>query len=436
MAILQKSTYKQLKKRVLDETAVGVGYFEGITAVIPSYALIEATRQLHDQISDLSRYSDGEIENILVTESIRALNFQDFKAVAPYLFSYPREAREADRLARPIEVSREDFETLQSQARELFQLKSELEETKSLSDIVASIEQTEVRVPSGYNVIGVNPLTDEYMIGKSNSEVYPSHLDEGFLDHDYLINDYRHHLSDEAQIINHLITTYPRTETYIYEYFNDLYYQATGILEGSQLVERYFEDEGLVFVPQETTANLYYLAQESEAFKEDYPTYHDFLLESVSHDYIFDQAVYFLESDEYMTLVNQALEKDGVKLVTETVNGYSQGDVWLLGAIYPVAEATEQDVRDFLRHGVGASYKGTLMEVFISPGDDITSLGLEEAKANAQNYYVLDEELLWGNKPIEVLQEKLKVTNFMSLEEAETLVEEVKQSQEEKGLGR
>lgn len=427
MTPLQQSQYKRMKKQVIKETAIGVGYFEGITSVIPSYALIEATREISRSYL-IDKLNDAEVQSILVTESIKALNFQDFKLVAPYLFSYPREAREADLLVQPVEISRDYFEELQAKAKELFQIKEEADRPKNLEEMVEFVETVPTRIPSGYDIVGVNPVTNDYMISyKDYENSQQTYLSEGFLKHDYLINDYTNYLSDEAQIVEHLIHNYPLTETYVYEYFNDLYYETTGILEGSDLVESYFIDEDLSFdVKLTSTADLYYLAQESERFKNDFPDYKTFLLETASYDYIYDNARYLLDSKEYMGFINKALNSEGYHLTIENVRGYSQGDYWTLGAVYPLSEASEEDVKDFLVHGAGAAYKGSLIEVFVREGNAITQLGLETAKTESSNFFVIDEDLLYGDNALEVLQDKLELKGFVTVREAEELLEQTK----------
>ncbi|MGG6831228.1 UNVERIFIED_CONTAM: hypothetical protein KB574_00030 [Streptococcus canis] len=427
MTPLQQSQYKRMKKQVIEETAIGVGYFEGITSVIPFYAMIKAIRELSRSYL-VDKLNDAEVQNILVTESIKALNYQDFKEVAPYLFSYPREARQEDLLVKPVEISKAYFEELQAKAKELFQIKAEADRPKNLEEMIEFVETVPIRVPSGYDIVGVNPVTNDYMISYKDDEGnQQTYLSEGFLEHDYLINDYTSYLSDEAQIVNHLITNYPSTESTIYEYFNDLYYETTGNLDGLELVERYFEDEGRsIGINLTSTADLYYLAHESEQFKQDYPDYKSFLLETVDHNYMFDNAYQLLESEDYLASINRMLNKEGQHLTIERVKGYSQGNAWVLGAVHPLSEVSEDEVRDFLVHGAGAAYKGSLIEVFVSEGNAITQLGLETAKAESSEQFVIDEALLYGDDALENLQEKLGLRDFVTVREAEELLEQTK----------
>ena len=106
--LLQKQ-FKRMKREVEEETARGIGYFEGILEHIPSYPLSEAVKELA-LAGWITPHTDViDVQNMIVTESIKWMNYQDFKEVAPYLFSYPREQREKDLLVRPVKISREYF---------------------------------------------------------------------------------------------------------------------------------------------------------------------------------------------------------------------------------------------------------------------------------------------------------------------------------------
>lgn len=68
-----KKRYKALKKEIVYNTAV-----------VEDFKVIS----LNGLISSSS--NESEISNMVITESIRFLNFQDFKNLAPYFFNFKR----------------------------------------------------------------------------------------------------------------------------------------------------------------------------------------------------------------------------------------------------------------------------------------------------------------------------------------------------------
>lgn len=87
---MNKKQYKQMKHEIVTETAIEVGYSYSILEKIPSYALLEAMKKLaiSGYINNNTDHSD--LQNMLVTESVKEMNYQDFKDIASYFFSYNR----------------------------------------------------------------------------------------------------------------------------------------------------------------------------------------------------------------------------------------------------------------------------------------------------------------------------------------------------------
>ena len=77
---------KKLKKDIANETAINIGYYQSILQNIPNYALLVATRNIC-KMGLKDKTTDSELENMIVTESINAMNFQDFKKVTKYFFN-------------------------------------------------------------------------------------------------------------------------------------------------------------------------------------------------------------------------------------------------------------------------------------------------------------------------------------------------------------
>ena len=81
-----QKTLKKLKKDIANETAINIGYYQSILQNIPNYAILEATRNIC-KLGLKDKTTDSELENMIVTESINTMNFQDFKKVAKYFFN-------------------------------------------------------------------------------------------------------------------------------------------------------------------------------------------------------------------------------------------------------------------------------------------------------------------------------------------------------------
>ena len=77
---------KKLKKDIANQTAINIGYYQSILQNIPNYAILVATRNIC-KMGLKDKTTDSELENMMVTESINAMNFQDFKKVAKYFFN-------------------------------------------------------------------------------------------------------------------------------------------------------------------------------------------------------------------------------------------------------------------------------------------------------------------------------------------------------------
>ena len=77
---------KRLKKDIADRSAINIGYSSAILQNLPNYALIEAVRIITS--NNLIKGDEGhaDMENVLVTEAVDALNFQDFKEISKFFF--------------------------------------------------------------------------------------------------------------------------------------------------------------------------------------------------------------------------------------------------------------------------------------------------------------------------------------------------------------
>ncbi|MDG3142434.1 hypothetical protein MKL29_06180 [Streptococcus suis] len=158
--MLSQKQLKSLKKEVNEESALGVGFLVGIEKAIPDYALYEAIRQLANE-GDLSTLRDAELQNRLVTTAIEYMNYQDFKAVAPYLFSYRRADLAKDTLlkATPLPATPSVFDAVKGRGERLFE---ELETPDALDELLLT---------NGLTLLAINPKTNELLLVDSQPDM-------------------------------------------------------------------------------------------------------------------------------------------------------------------------------------------------------------------------------------------------------------------------
>ena len=119
---MNQKEIKALKKRIVDEGALNVGYFQGAREAILKAApdILEKVLQtdIIDQLLFLVREERPEFDTLFVSEAVRLMSYSEFKTVAHYFFSYER--TEAEIMAQPIEISRAHFERLQASGQQQF----------------------------------------------------------------------------------------------------------------------------------------------------------------------------------------------------------------------------------------------------------------------------------------------------------------------------
>lgn len=79
-----KKQIKSKKKAITENTAINVGYYNSVFNYLPAYVLIPAIKEFAELISRTEKEKD--IENILITESVKNMNYQDFRQIENYFF--------------------------------------------------------------------------------------------------------------------------------------------------------------------------------------------------------------------------------------------------------------------------------------------------------------------------------------------------------------
>lgn len=421
---LSQAEYKQMKKDVDEHGAYGVGFFEGIESKIPLYVWVDLVRKIGEEGWVRLGMTDSELRQLLVTEAIRLINYQDFKDLAPYLFSYPREQREKDKLVRPVEISRDYFEELKANAQELLAVKQELsaDQPLTLADLVRKVEQETVIQDTGLEVLGISQDRSELLVFDSRTERADHYYYQDFLEDERLINDYRDSRSSSAQVMEALLDYSSQLEEYIYTFYTDAYQEATGILEGLEEVQNHYQEDGLDTGPLDgvkTTEELWELAQESPSFVSSYDSLVDYLDGYAMRTYILDNTDQLLEHDQHLEVINEMLAKDGMAFRVKTIRGDFPGEEWVLGAIYDRLEHSASEVDYFLEHEAGAAYRGSLGALVLVDKEKLEDLGLSEAVSEATSRPV-DLTLLEGKDKLELLSQAIGREDFTPIDQAMT----------------
>lgn len=412
--LLSQKDYKQTKQKVIEESAYGVGFFDGIFSHLPDYALVDAVKEIAQEGFISPETDDGTIRNMLVTEAIKVMNYQDFKEVAPYLFSYPLEQREADRLVQPITISPDYFKALQEKADELFYLKEDIQQLQERID--KKMEELETaRVPNGDQVIGLDMEKEELLLLRLPHNVY---IDDWEVTHDNLLVDYRSNLTPYQQICDYLVANDKSIEILAYEYVldNDLY-------RGYVDVDQYAISElQPTDVPNFNTQREFYeYAIQFDSFNEQYSTYDRYIMARYQFVYEYSPLEYHSFAEEFLRdkddEINHILSMQDRELVWHEVRGSSQGKSWDLAYLRDIHKETRETVLDYLEHEVGAYYRGSLTELAVIKFENID---IDNGFNGSQEavYYIDQDELF--QEPFEtVMQRYPELARFTDVKEVE-----------------
>ncbi|HFI0292664.1 TPA: hypothetical protein ACGOVK_001072 [Streptococcus suis] len=416
---LSQRDWKNLKKEVVEETAINVGYFPGIMQALPDYALMDAIRSIALDGWLTVNTEDSTLHNMLVTESIKHLNYQDFKDVAPYLFSYPREQREADLLVAPVEVSRAYFEELQANAEELFAIKQDVERLNQSID--KKIEELETdRLPNGDLVIGLDMQEEEVLLLRTPDT---AHIDDWEVTAEGLITDYRNRQSSETQTLNYLVGL----DNYEFKTLIRSDVLNRDAIDGFVQVDKdVITEVSPATIPDfRTHRQFYQYAKQFASFREEYGnSFAEYIDLTYERDYPTDFGLDFYSQSilqERLDDFNNLLAQEGKELVLHTATGYSQGDSYELAYIREKDKETLPQVVDYLEHTVGAYYRGSLSELAVIKFENIDV----ERGFNGQ------QEAVYHIDADELFQDKLKQTQARHPELQRFVSPEIAQKQQE-----
>ena len=365
---ISKKTYKDIKKEVSLNTAINVGYYSNVINDIHPRLLTETITELatNGWIREDTQHAD--IMNMLVTESVKKMNYQEFKNIADKFFSFIPDNEAQYQRVQPIEITKENYDYLINNTKKVFGLERELEELKerenSLESKINSLET--VTIASEDEVVGINLEKEELLLLLSPNNVF---IDEDIIQDENLITSYRSQDSEEKQILDYLTKRYPEINILEKEYIlnSDTY---RGLID----VDYYDIDEinydEIPIADFSTHEEYYEYAIQFDSFNDKYLSYDDYILNRFNNiysmEYIPDYAKDIL--DNKINEIEKILEEKNKYLVVKEVEGYSQDKKWKLGYLAD-KEQKEEVVETYLENFVGAWYKGSLTELQTIPFD-------------------------------------------------------------------
>lgn len=365
---ISKKTYKDIKKEVSLNTAMNVGYYSNVISDINPRLLTETITELatNGWIKEDTEHED--IMNMLVTESVKKMNYQEFKNIADKFFSFIPDNEAQYQRVQPIEITKENYDYLINNTKKVFGLERELEELKerenSLENKINSLET--VTIASEDEVVGIDLEKEELLLLLSPNNVF---IDEDIIQDKNLITSYRSQDNEEKQILDYLTERYSEINILEKEYIlnSDTY---RGLID----IDYYDIDEisydEIPIAAFSTHKEYYEYAVQFDSFNDKYLSYDDYILNRFnniySREYIPDYAKDIL--DNKINEIEKILEEKNKYLVVKEVAGYSQDEKWKLSYLAD-KEQKEEVVETYLENFVGAWYKGSLTELQTIPFD-------------------------------------------------------------------
>ena len=359
---VNQRTYKDLKADISQNTAINIGYYWEVLNEIPGEVLIDTIKEIAVNGWINNNTSEQELRNMLITESVKNMSYQEFKDIAHYFFGFVPDDEAMFQRVQPIEITRENYNYLVEQNKKAFGLERELEELKerenSLENKIDSLET--VTIVSEDEVVGIDLEKEELLLLLSPNNVF---IDEDIIQDENLITSYRSQDSEEKQILDYLTERYSEINILEKEYIlnSDTY---RGLID----VDYYDIDEisydEIAIADFSTHKEYYEYAVQFDSFNDKYLSYDDYILNRFnniySREYIPDYAKDIL--DDKKNEIEKILEEKNKYLVIKEIEGYSQDEKWTLSYLAD-KEQKEEIVETYLENFVGAWYKGSLTEL-------------------------------------------------------------------------
>lgn len=392
---VNKRTYKELKKEIVRDTALNVGYYPKVINEINNDVLLDTIKEISLNGWITEKTKDIDLQNMIVTEAVRKMSYQEFKDIADNFFSFVPDDEEKYYKASKLEVTRENYDYLVTHTKRAFGLEKKLNEIEkdinSLDNKINSLETTIVK--SGDEVIGIDIDREEILLLK-----YPtnSYIDEDVVIAEEIINNYRSSKDDYTQILDYLIDNYKEINLLHAEYVlnNDKCFNSIGI-DYYDIEEIYYND--ITISDFKTQKDFYNYATRFNSFNEKYNSYEDYIIKWYDSVYSHEDLPNYSE-DILKTRkkeIDQILEKYDTMLIMRDIYD-SQRESWTIGYLADI----EDDlgiIEDYIENYLGSWYKGSLTELQIIPFDSF-----EKGKfvGEVNSVYYVDYNLLPYNDNI------------------------------------
>lgn len=435
---MNQKQIKALKKRIVEDSAMDVGYYESIIPAIlekidPDMIFNIMGGNSGSLLLEIAQnYSSNaaEFNNIFVSEVIRNITYSEFKEVAHHFFTYRQ--TEEKYLAEPIEVSRRMYKQLQQQAEAHFKVEqpdNNLQQT--INELTTKV------VDNGLREIAYNPLNKNLAILDSEESYLEPELDAN------LITDYRSTKTEVELITDRLMSLEHKPlraffcESYINNQLKDSSEFVDSIVEMAREHLDVEFDEDIFFHSDKRNSediNSEWMYDNLQTINDQYNFAKQYLNYTGSQEnfavQVFDNYPYVARYDvsrelydfvsdslsggfngrvvnqEYIEEINQILRNTNLELITHTAIGYSQGDIWSLSYLLDNNETSNlsrEDVIQYLEHEIGAYYRGSLTRLLI----------FNENEELVENYKV-DREEFWDN-PTDKVKSLTESKDYISI---------------------
>lgn len=425
---VNKRTYKNLKKEIVEDTALNVGYYPKVINKINYEILLETFKEISLNGWINENTDTQELANMLVTESVKNMGYQEFKDIADNFFSFVPDDKEKYYRVSTLEITRENYDYLVSNTKKVFGLERKLEEIENKQNSIdTKINNLETKVvPSDDKVLGIDLENEEILLLKSPLNVY---IDEDLVIAEEIINDYKSDKEDHTQILDYLIENYDEIELIHHEYVlnNDTY---MGMLDIDTYELKDITSE--LDISQFKTHKEYYdFANNFTVFSDEYKDYADYINKRFDYiysvEYLPDYSKEILQ--DKINEIDKILEKYDTRLIIKDIYGYSSGEHWQVGYLSDIDEDVEK-IEDYIENTLGAWYKGELTELQIISFDAFEK---GEYIGEPNETYYINSSLLYRHNKLDTIQKIYPELN--NFETPKNVLEKQKQ-EENKNIDR
>ncbi|HFI0539412.1 TPA: hypothetical protein ACGO5G_000456 [Streptococcus suis] len=194
---IQPMTNKVTGVELPQENSYGVGYLKNTINHIPEKILVAATQEI--ALSGLIKEdtSETEVLNMLIGESIRKMDLQEYQRVSPFLFSYSVDQQSRQLIVNQLEISHEQHQVVKDRINDLLTIKPAVHQLSNYID-----EKRMKWQESEIDVIGVDLISEKLIFVEYPLKREVSYDIESLTENS--IVDYRDNCKPYQQIINHL----------------------------------------------------------------------------------------------------------------------------------------------------------------------------------------------------------------------------------------